>query len=145
MGFITDRSIERLKAIYSQAKFEAVANTDEQALEVQALYPDWEDLPDGTVLEEWERVNYKDSLYKVLSTHEKQALYNPVDANYLFSRVLIPDATVIPEWIQPDYTNAYMTGDKVTHNGKTWESLIDNNSWEPGAAGTESLWKEIVA
>jgi hypothetical protein len=32
----------------------------------------------------------------------------------------------------------------VTHNGKTWESLIDNNVWEPGAVGTETLWKEIV-
>ena len=29
------------------------------------------------------------------------------------------------------------------HNGKTWESLVDNNVWEPGAVGTESLWKEI--
>ena len=36
-------------------------------------------------------------------------------------------------------------GDKVTHKGKTWESLIDNNVWEPGVVGTESLWKEVAA
>ena len=33
---------------------------------------------------------------------------------------------------------------QVTHNGKTWESLADNNVWEPGAIGTESLWKEVA-
>ena len=34
-----------------------------------------------------------------------------------------------------------MTGDKVKFNGKTYESLIDNNIWSPEAypAG----WKEI--
>ena len=24
-----------------------------------------------------------------------------------------------------------MTGDKITHNGKTWISTINNNVWEP--------------
>ena len=48
------------------------------------------------------------------------------------------------EWEQPGSTNGYSKGDKVTHNGKTWESLADNNVWEPGAAGTESLWKEVA-
>lgn len=143
MRFITKEKANKLRAIHSQAKFNCVDNTDEQAIQVQSLYPNWEDLEDGTILEEGKRVNYQDVLYKVLSTHEKQATWNPVDANYLFSQVLIPDATVIPEWIQPDYTNPYMTGDKVTHNGKTWESLVDGNVWEPGAVGTESLWKEV--
>ena len=36
-----------------------------------------------------------------------------------------------------------MTGDRVKHNGKTWESLVDNNVWEPGAQGTEALWKVV--
>ena len=35
------------------------------------------------------------------------------------------------------------TGDKVTHNSKTGKSSVDNNVWEPGAVGTESLWKEV--
>ena len=38
-------------------------------------------------------------------------------------------------WEQPDSTNPYMAGDKVTHNGKTWVSDIDNNVWEPGVYG----------
>ena len=49
----------------------------------------------------------------------------------------IVDPDLIPEWIQPDSTNAYMTGDKVMHNGRTWISTIDNNVWEPGVYGWE--------
>ena len=30
------------------------------------------------------------------------------------------------------HINTRRTGDKVTHNGKTWESTIDNNVWAPG-------------
>ena len=144
MGFITDKSIKRLKSIYSQAKIDAVTNTDEQALEVKELYPDWEtDCIDGETLNVGERVNYKGVLYNVLQTHQKQAAWNPVDAPSLFAKVLIPDPTVIPEWEQPSSTNPYMKGDKVTHSDKNWESLVDGNVWEPGAVGTESLWKEI--
>ena len=50
------------------------------------------------------------------------------------------DPEVIPEWEQPDSTNPYMMGDKVTHNEKTWESTVDNNVWEPGVYG----WFQIM-
>lgn len=33
---------------------------------------------------------------------------------------------------------------ETAFNGKTWESLADNNVWEPGVIGTESLWKEVA-
>lgn len=44
------------------------------------------------------------------------------------------------EWLQPlTAEQAYSTGDKVTHSGKTWTSDIDANVWEPGVYGwTES-------
>ena len=59
----------------------------------------------------------------------------PVPA--LFAEVSIAE---IPEWKQPiGSEDAYHVGDKVTHNGKTWESLIDNNVWEPGVYG----WMEV--
>jgi hypothetical protein len=32
-----------------------------------------------------------------------------------------------------------MTGDKVSHNDKHWESQVDNNVWEPGVYG----WVEV--
>lgn len=44
----------------------------------------------------------------------------------------------------PGATNPYMAGDKVTHGGKTWESTIDGNVWEPWAQGSEGLWREAV-
>lgn len=50
------------------------------------------------------------------------------------------DPAVIPAWQQPDSTNPYMTGDKVTHGGKTWRSTCDNNVWEPGVYG----WEEVT-
>ena len=126
-----------------QATINSVDNTDEQALEVQSLYPEWLDIKAGTTLKAGDRVNYNGQLYKVLQEHQKQETWNPVDAPSLFALVLIPDPSVIPEWKQPDSTNPYMKGDKVMHNKKEWESLVDNNVWEPGAVGTESLWKEI--
>ncbi len=143
MGHIEDRNIKRLAAMFSQARINSADNTDEQALEVQSLYPNWEELAEGTELKTGSRVNYKDVLYNVLMTHKKQKMWTPEDAPSLFAKVLIPEPSVIPEWEQPTSTNGYMTGDKVTHKEKTWESLVDNNVWEPGAVGTESLWKEV--
>jgi hypothetical protein len=36
-----------------------------------------------------------------------------------------------------------MKNDKVRHNGLIYESLVDNNVWEPGTVGTESLWAVV--
>ena len=115
---------------------------DNEAIEAVELFPRW-----GGFSKEYsmgDRVRYEGILYKCLQAHTSQETWTPTDAPSLWARVLIPDPTVIPEWIQPDSTNPYMRGDKVTHNGKTWESLIDNNVWEPGTIGTESLWKEVT-
>lgn len=143
MAIIKEEALKRMGAMLQQAKINSVSNTDEQALEVQSLYPDWESIEDGTILNVGERVNYIGILYNVLQTHQKQSSWNPIDAPSLFVKVLIPDPSVVPEWEQPSAENAYMTGDRVTHNGSTWESLVDNNVWEPGATGTEALWKKV--
>ena len=111
--------------------------TDEQALNSIALYPEWRADVNYAV---GQRVLYNSVLYKVLQAHTSQADWTPDVSHSLFAQILIPDENVIPEWIQPDSTNPYMKGDKVTHNGITYESLIDNNVWEPGVIGTESLW-----
>jgi len=37
-------------------------------------------------------------------------------------------------------TNMKAKGETVTHDGKTWESLIDRNVWEPPVG-----WREVVA
>ena len=82
---------------------------------------------------------YNGTLYKVLTAHTSQDDWTPDAAPSLFAKVFIPDETIIPEWEQPDSMNPYSAGDKVTHNGKTWVSDIDNNVWEPGVYG----WTEI--
>jgi len=51
----------------------------------------------------------------------------------LWAKVLIPDENTIPEWEQPESTNAYMVGDKVTFEGHIYESAINNNIWSPSA------------
>lgn len=115
--------------------------TDEQALAVKNLHEEWvpnKDYKTG------DRRLYNEKLYKCLQDHTAQEDWNPEDAPSLWAEILIPDPEVIPEWKQPESTNGYSTGDKVTHNGKTWESLVDNNIWEPGVVGTEGQWKEVM-
>lgn len=110
--------------------------TDEQALSVPVLYPAWRS---GVDYVTGQRVLHSGVLYKVLQDHTSQDDWAPDAAPSLFAKVLIADPDVIPEWEQPDSTNPYRNGDKVTHNGKTWTSDIDNNVWEPGVYG----WTEI--
>lgn len=106
--------------------------TDEMSLQVPKLYPTWKV---GVDYAAGDRILYEDVLYKVLQNHTSQETWTPIDAPSLFAKVLIPDEDIIPEWVQPDSTNTYMKGDKVTHNGKTWISDIDDNVWEPGVYG----------
>lgn len=89
-------------------------------------------------------VGYGDRAYRCLQAHESSEAWNPEAAVSLWAKVLIPDPSVIPEWEQPGSTNPYMRGDRVRHVGRVWESLVDNNVWEPGTAGTEALWAEVT-
>lgn len=114
---------------------------DEDALEAVQLFPLWKADVEYTV---GQRVRHNEVLYSVLTAHTSQADWTPEVAPSLFAKVLIPDENVIPEWEQPDSTNPYKKGDKVSHNGKIWESQIDGNVWEPGVVGTESLWVEVT-
>ena len=103
-----------------------------EALEVATLYPEWVSDVEYTV---GYKVQYGGKLWRCLQVHTSQDGWEPESAPSLWAKVLIPDETVIPEWEQPDSTNAYAKGDKVRHNGKTWVSDVDNNVWEPGVYG----------
>ena len=112
--------------------------TDEQALEVPGLYPAWNKESTYAV---GDRVKYNGTLYRCLTAHTAQDAWTPTDAPSLWAKVLTdPSGDILP-WEQPDSTNAYSKGDKVTHNGKTWVSTVDNNVWEPGAYG----WEEVAS
>lgn len=109
---------------------------DSEALEAVALYPEW---AAGVDYSTGHKVQRGGRLWRCLQAHTSQEGWEPDSAPSLWAKVLIPDETVVPEWEQPDSTNPYNAGDKVSHNGKTWVSDIDNNVWEPGVYGwTES-------
>ena len=109
---------------------------DKDALEAIQLFPSW--TAQTSYLKD-DKVKYENILYKCLQAHTSQSDWTPPIAVSLWAKVLIPDVNIIPEWEQPDSINAYQIGDKVTHNGKTWENTISNNVWEPGIYG----WIEV--
>lgn len=111
--------------------------TDEQALQVEALYPEW---AVDTKYVTGFRVRYDDILYKVLQDHTSQTTWTPDISPSLFAKIIIVDPNIIPEWEPPANEHPFMKGDKVAHNGKTWVSDIDNNIWEPGVYG----WTEVI-
>lgn len=112
--------------------------TDEQAATVAVMFPAWKT---ETEYSAGDRVLYSGILYKVLQAHTSQETWTPDAAVSLFARVLLPEPDALPAWEQPESTNPYMTGDRVTHDGKAWVSTLDNNVWEPGVYG----WEEIDA
>lgn len=132
--------IERAREIRKQ--IESLSNylTDEEAVESTELFPAWNET--GSYVT-GDRVRHNGTLYKVLQSHTAQADWAPEAAPSLFAEVLAgQDGTAIGEWVQPDSTNPYNTGDKVTYNGKTYESTIDGNVWSPEAY--PQGWKEVT-
>ena len=114
----------------------SIAVEDETALRMVEYYP----APEAASYAAGDRIQYNGKLYKCLQVHTAQADWNPIDAPSLWAEVLAgQDGTEIGEWRQPDSTNPYMRGDRVSYNGKTYESEVDNNVWAPGVYG----WVEI--
>ena len=129
---------EEVNAMLIRQQINSLAVDDNTALRMTEFYPDWaagQGYPVGF------KVQRGGALYKVLQAHTSQDGWEPENAPSLWAKVLIPDENVVPEWEQPDSTNPYSAGDKVTHNGKTWVSDVDNNVWEPGVYG----WTEASA
>lgn len=135
--------IERAKAL--RGKIEELAADhieDSVAADFAELFPSWDG--NGREYKAGERVRYAGILFKVLQDHISQPGWDPEGAVSLFSEVLIPDPDVIPVWVQPESTNAYMTGDKVHYpaeDGPVYESTIDDNVWSP--AEYPQGWKEV--
>ena len=133
MGTLVDLAV-KLRPFIEKA---ALSLDDEDALEAIQLFPLWNE---QGKYETNDRVRFNNILYKCLQSHIAQTNWTPVSAPSLWAKVLIPDPEIIPEWEQPDSTNAYQIGDKVMFEGKTYESVIANNVWAPNVYG----WKEVV-
>jgi len=134
LGTLVDLAV-KLRPFIEKA---ALSLDDEDALEAVQLFPRWDDSAEYKV---GDKVRLQNVLYRCLQDHIAQPTWSPIAAPSLWAKVLIPDPEIIPEWEQPDSTNAYQIGDKVTFEGKTYESVVANNIWSPAAypAG----WKEI--
>lgn len=135
MSDIVKRARE-LRAVIEQA---AQSLDDDTSAITPEIFPAFD--PDSHAYKTGDKIRYNNKTYRVLQDHTSQADWTPDVAVSLFAEVLHDGG--IPDWVQPTSTNPYMKGDKVKHNDKKWQSLIDNNVWEPGAVGTETLWQEI--
>lgn len=135
------RMTRRMAERYRRAMVEgAQVLPDAEAVSVPWLFERWEP---GKRYVIGKRLYFGGKLYDVLQEHDSHEAYPPDVTVSLYAEVLIPDPSVIPDWVQPGSTNPYMRGDKVRHIGKIWESAIDYNVYEPGSLGTENIWVEV--
>ena len=110
--------------------------SDEEALEVAALYPTWHSQI-GKEVAAGKRFWDNGKLWKVLQPHTVQENWRPEDSPSLYVEVTIEEW---PLWVQPiSAETAYKLNAQVSWNDKHWISEVDNNTWEPGVYG----WREV--
>jgi hypothetical protein len=79
-------------------------------------------------------------VHSVIQAHTSQSDWKPDEVSSLYKLIYFYEYGEIPDWIQPEGSHdSYALGAKVKHNGKTWESIINNNVWEPGVYGWEGI------
>lgn len=72
-------------------------------------------------------------LYQVLTAHTSAAEWVPGSAPSLYKAIGVTE-NGYAEWVQPlGASDAYNTGDIVSHNGTLYRSTIDGNVWAPDA------------
>lgn len=102
--------------------------TDEEALEVAALYPTWASKI-GQSVTTGERLWYDGKLYKTLQPHTVQQEWTPDITPALFVEVSIEEWPEIPENIPS--TAPWMSGDKGTWKGQHYICQRDDCVWNP--------------
>lgn len=123
-----------------QKQLEAITDTltDEEAKGLSLLFEEWRP---SEVYKIGDRIRYNGVLYKCLednnATMETPPSVMPSVWTEIFAETVSEE---IPAWEQPEEGNGYADGDRVIHNDIIYISQVDNNIWEPGTAGTESLW-----
>ena len=112
----------------------AATMTDEDAMSVSTLWPEWSG--DGVSYAVDDIVRVGDQLYRCEQAHTSQADWEPSAAASLWSAISIA-GDGIDVWSQPTGAhNAYNTGDRVHYpdaSGPVYESTIDGNIWVPDA------------
>lgn len=125
---------------FMQIQVQAANLEDSAAMEVADLYPEWQ-FPKSYAVDEIFKYGVnadgETQLYKVIQAHTSQEGWTPDVTASLYKKVGFTD-TGTSIWTQPLGTSdAYQTGDIVSHGSQTWISTVDNNVWEPGVYGWE--------
>lgn len=124
-----------MSSIKKVAQFLSTNLTDEQAVEVSDLYPEFEIGHDYKI---GDRFQYNNSLFKVNQDHTSQTQWVPGDegTDALYTNLMFDESGYLI-WKQPTGAHdAYNTGDVVRYpdaNGQLYKSTIDGNVWAPDA------------
>lgn len=114
----------------------ATSLTDEQAMEVVAVYDPWavgKTYAVGDFLTYGTNGVGDPQLYKVVQSHTSQADWTPDKTPSLYVAIGL-DENGYPIWSQPTGAHdAYNKGDIVDYNGILYESLINGNVYAPDA------------
>ena len=110
--------------------------TEEQAMEVAAVYDPWQAdraYAVGEFLSYGENGVGDPQLYKVVQAHTAQEDWTPDKTPALFMPIGL-NTSGYPVWAQPAGAHdAYCKGDIVDYNGTLYESLADGNVYSPDA------------
>ena len=130
-----NKYMEEARAIRASINGLADGADDEKLIDNKAAFPHWNG--NGIQYKVGDILQDDDKLYRVVQAHRSQADWKPSLVPALFTEISLDE---FPEWRQPTGAHdAYMTGDKCSHNGKHWISDVDNNVWEPSVYG----WSEV--
>lgn len=114
----------------------AASLTDEQAMEVVAIYDPWvvnKTYAVGDLVTYGENGVGDPQLYRVAQAHTSQADWLPNATPALYTAIGL-DNSGYPVWSQPTGSHdAYNKGDIVDYNGTLYESVIDDNAYSPDA------------
>lgn len=104
--------------------------TEEEATMIAPLFDPWavdESYSTGDIREEG------GVIYTCVQAHTSQADWAPSATPALWTAYRAPGS--VTPWVQPAGAHdAYREGERVSHNGRVWRSLVANNVWEPSAA-----------
>ena len=117
-----------LRAVRQMFASQAEELTDEEALEVAAIYPAWADQI-GKQVAAGVRLWYDGHLYRVIQPHIPQADWTPDITPALYTEVSVVEWPEIPENIPS--TAPWMSGDKGTWKGQHYICQLDNCTWNP--------------
>ena len=105
--------------------------------EVTALFPLWDDATPYAVND---LAVHDGVLYRCVQSHTAQPDWAPDLVPALWTPARQTTGATPDPWVQPTGAHdAYRLGDRVTHNGQTWQSLHDANVWAP-----PTQWQQVT-